>query len=96
MWEENGSWHLLYSANMWDSQLYSTGYAECDTPLGPCRKVGTGPVLESDAQTAGPGGAETFTDRQGQRWIAYHGWTAPHVGYRQGGVRSLRLAAIAP
>ena len=95
MWEENGRWHLLYSANMWDSRFYSTGYADCDTPLGPCRKIGEGPVLESDSQTAGPGGAETFIDRQGRRWIAYHAWTAPHVGYRQGGRRSLRLAAIA-
>jgi beta-xylosidase len=94
MWEEKGRWHLLYSANMWDSQLYSMGYAECDTPMGPCRKIGNGPVLESDPETAGPGGAETFTDRDGQRWIAYHGWTAPLVGYRGGGVRSLRLAAI--
>lgn len=95
MWEENGRWHLLYSANMWDSRLYSMGYAECETPLGPCRKVGTGPVLESSARTAGPGGAETFTDRRGRRWIAYHAWTAPRVGYRAGGVRSFRLAAIA-
>jgi beta-xylosidase len=95
MWEENGRWHLLYSANMWDSQLYSMGYAECDTPIGPCRKIGNGPVFQSDAQTAGPGGAETFMDREGRRWIAYHGWTASHVGYRQGGVRSFHLAAIA-
>ena len=94
MWEENGKWHLLYSANMWDTPLYSTGYAECDTPLGPCRKIGNGPVLQSDMQTAGPGGAEAFTDLAGRRWIAFHGWTAPHVGYRRGGVRSLRLAAI--
>lgn len=94
MWEENGSWHLLYSANMWDSGLYSMGYAQCDSPAGPCRKVGQGPVLQSDERTAGPGGAETFIDRGGNRWIAYHGWTPPQVGYRGGGLRSLRLAAI--
>jgi hypothetical protein len=94
MWEENSEWRLLYSANRWDSGLYSTGYAECDTPTGPCRKVGDGPVLQSDGQTAGPGGAETFTDRHGKRWIAYHAWTGTLVGYRAGGVRSFRLASI--
>ncbi len=94
MWEENGRWHLLYSANMWDSGLYSMGYAECDTPRGRCRKVGDGPVLQSDGQTTGSGGAETFTDRNGRRWIAYHAWTASLVGYRAGGVRSFHLASI--
>jgi beta-xylosidase len=94
MWQENGSWHLLYSGNLWNTDQYAIGYAECETPLGPCRKVGEGPVMASDGETAGPGGAEVFSDHEGRRWIAYHGWSAPLVGYASGGVRSLRLDRI--
>ena len=94
MWEDQGGWRLLYSANMWDTDRYAIGYARCESPLGPCRKVGDGPVMRSDAETAGPGGAEAFSDRAGQRWIAYHGWTAGAVGYGHGGVRSLRLDRV--
>jgi beta-xylosidase len=94
MWEEGGKWHLLYSANMWDTDKYATGYGECDSPMGPCRKVGNGPVMQSDAQTAGPGGAEVFTDLRGRRWIAYHGWSPSAVGYNRGGARSLRIDRV--
>jgi beta-xylosidase len=94
MWQENGGWHLLYSANVWNTERYATGYAACASPMGPCTKAGHGPVLASDAETAGPGGAEVFTDRRGSHWVAYHGWTAGLVGYRNGGARSLRLDRI--
>jgi beta-xylosidase len=94
MWEENGGWHLLYSANKWDTDQYAMGYAVCDAPVGPCRKSGGGPVMSSDAETAGPGGAEVFTDLRGQRWAAYHGWNPSNVGYRNGGARSLRLSRV--
>jgi beta-xylosidase len=94
MWEDGEGWHLLYSANMWDTDKYATGAATCDSPLGPCRKTGTAPMLVSDPVTAGPGGAETFTDLDGARWIAYHGWSRAAIGYQNGGARSLRLDRI--
>jgi beta-xylosidase len=94
MWEEKGRWHLLYSANMWNTDRYATGYATCDSPTGPCRKVGVGPVLVSDTEMSGPGGAEVFMDLTGQRWVAYHGWTATQVGYVAGGARSFRLDRV--
>jgi beta-xylosidase len=94
MWREDGRWRLLYSANLWDSDHYAVGYAECDSPLGPCRKMGEGPVMASDAATAGPGGAEVFSDRDGGRWVAYHGWTVGTVGYGSGGSRSFRLDRV--
>jgi beta-xylosidase len=94
MWEENGEWHLLYSANRWDTGAYATGYGACDSPMGPCRKAEAGPVMASDAETAGPGGAEAFTDLNGRRWIAYHAWHASAVGYYKGGARSLRLDRV--
>ncbi len=94
MWQDDDGWRLLYSANMWNTERYAIGYARCDSPLGPCRKIGDGPVMVSDAETSGPGGAEVFSDRLGQRWIAYHGWTAGTVGYARGGARSLRLDRV--
>jgi len=94
MWEEQGSWHLLYSANRWNSGDYATGYARCSSPLGPCEKAGTIPFLMSAGDTAGPGGGETFVDRYGQRWLAYHAWNAGRIGYRNGGMRSLRLEQL--
>jgi beta-xylosidase len=94
MWREQGAWHLLYSANLWDTDRYAVGYARCESPLGPCRKQGRAPVMQSDAETAGPGGPEVFADRDGGRWVAYHGWGADAVGYRESGVRSLRLARV--
>jgi beta-xylosidase len=94
MWEAEGTWHLLYSANRWNTEYYATGYAQCQSPLGPCRKPMTAPIIASDSETSGPGGAEVFTDLDGHRWLAYHGWTAGRVGYRQGGVRSLRMDRV--
>jgi beta-xylosidase len=94
MWRERGAWHLLYSANLWNSERYAIGYARCESPLGPCRKRGSGPVMQSDDETAGPGGPEVFADGEGRRWMAYHGWRAGAVGYRQGGARSLWLARV--
>jgi beta-xylosidase len=94
MWQEQGTWHLLYSANRWNSDSYATGYAACASPLGPCQKALTGPLLMSDEETAGPGGAEAFTDVSGRRWLAYHAWNAGRVGYSRGGVRSLRIDRV--
>jgi beta-xylosidase len=91
MWEEQGIWYLLYSANRWNTENYATGYAVCASPLGPCQKPRTTPLMVSNGQIAGPGGAETFTDLEGRRWLAYHAWTAGAVGYSRGGARSLRL-----
>jgi hypothetical protein len=79
---------------MWNTGSYATGYALCDSPMGPCRKTGSRPVIDSDGEMAGPGGGEVFTDLDGGRWLAYHAWHAGVVGYRRGGVRSLRLERV--
>jgi beta-xylosidase len=94
MWEEQGTWHLLYSANRWNSEEYATGHAVCASPMGPCQKTPLTPVMVSDGETAGPGGAEAFTDVLGRRWLAYHGWSADRVGYKSGGARSLRIDRV--
>jgi beta-xylosidase len=94
MWHESGRYYLLYSANWYDSDRYAVGYALCSSPVGPCHKPQNGPILNTAAGAAGPGGETFFTDTSGGVWIAYHAWTQPAVGYASGGVRSLRLDRV--
>jgi beta-xylosidase len=89
------SYVLLYSGGWWESGGYATGYATCDTPLGPCVKATADrPLLASGGDQAGPGGATMITGPAGDQWLAYHAWTPGAVGYSSGGVRSLRFAAL--
>lgn len=87
---------LLYSGGWWESGGYATGYATCDTPLGPCTKVTVdGPVHASNDGEAGPGGAMVISGPAGDHWLVYHAWSSGHVGYGSGGARSLRFAPVA-
>ena len=87
---EDGSYVLFYSGGWWEGATYAIGYASGSGPLGPFRKeTETGPWLASEDDMAGPGGAEVFKDAQGGWRIAFHAWTPPHVGYENGGARSL-------
>lgn len=89
-----GAYYLFYSANWWNSDRYAIGYATAPAVAGPYTRVTvTRPWFASDAQVAGPGGQEWFTDSAGQLRMAYHGWTPGKVGYPKG-ARSLRLATV--
>jgi beta-xylosidase len=89
-----GTYFLFYSANWWNTDRYSIGYATATAVGGPYTKTTTSKAwFASDAEVAGPGGQEWFTDTTGQQRMAYHGWTPGHVGY-PGGARSLRLATV--
>ena len=92
--KSDGMYYLFYSANWWNTDRYGIGYATARTVAGPYQKATTqGPWYASDAQVAGPGGQEWFTDGVGQLMMAYHGWTPTQVGYPRG-ARTLRLAAV--
>jgi beta-xylosidase len=91
----DGRYLLLYSGGWWESDGYATGYATCDTPLGPCTKVTTErPLHASDRGVAGPGGATVITGPAGDMWLAHHGWTPGVVGYAAGGARHLGFASL--
>ncbi len=93
---QDGSYFLFYSANWYASANYAVGYATCQTPVGPCKKVTIDePWLKSAGSSLGPGGQEFFRDVTGQPYIAYHAWSAPNTTYTVGGVRSLRVEPIA-
>lgn len=86
-----GRYLLLYSGNAWRTAAYATGYAVCDSPLGPCRKA-PGPILVSDAEESGPGGADAIVDR-GVLRIVYHAFDPGLVG--EGRPRRLHAARLA-
>jgi hypothetical protein len=90
-----GRYVLLYSGGWWESAGYATGYATCDSPLGPCAKVTTErPLHANGGGVAGPGGACVITGPAGDLWLAHHGWTQGAVGYGSGGARSLHFTAL--
>ncbi|HEX7135075.1 MAG TPA: family 43 glycosylhydrolase [Iamia sp.] len=80
MGRAGGQWVLLYSGNRWDSGAYSTGYATCAGPSGPCTKPPDNRVLRSDDDREGPGGAEFFRTAGGQLKVAYAAWDDGEVG----------------
>lgn len=85
---------LFYSAGDWATSGYKVGVARCTSPLGPCKRVYSTPVLASRYSMAGPGGQTPFTDAAGQWHLAFHAWQSPQVGYTKdanNGQRSLRI-----
>lgn len=96
----SSGYHLLYSANRWDTDKYTVGHATCESVVGPCVKD-PDPWLASYNGAWGPGGPEFVTDADG--WtglLVYHAWTAPGVGYPDGArglfVAELQLVAGVP
>jgi beta-xylosidase len=90
-----GRYLLLYSGGWWESDSYATGYATCDTPLGPCVKAtNDGPLHGTGADVAGPGGACVIVGPAGDMWLVHHGWAPGAVGYAAGGARSVRFASV--
>jgi len=80
----NGSYHLFYSGNDWNTANYAIGHAVCTSPLGPCTKPNPGPWLTSSPTAQGPGSPSVFADEQGETFLALHSWVRGKVGYPQG------------
>jgi len=88
---DGGRYHLLYSANRWETPSYAMGHATCAGPAGPCTRSRATPVLASGPREAGPGGGELFRGPDGGLRLAYHAWDPARVGY-PAGARRLHLA----
>jgi beta-xylosidase len=76
LWRENDRLYLFFSANDFQSDLYSVGYATCRTPLGPCRDSPRNPILKSRCNASGPGHQSIVRDGDGRTWIVYHAFYA--------------------
>jgi hypothetical protein len=96
MVDESGAYVLFFSGGLWDSAGYGTGYAVCAGPAGPCTQPLATPVLHSDADRLGPGGASLVTDAAGNWWMAYAAWDGPasSYSYAAGAFRSLWIAPV--
>ncbi len=88
MLRANDSYWLFYAGNRWETASYAIGYARCSTPLGPCIKDGSGPLVTSTGAMAGPGSPDFMTAPDGTLLLTFHAWTAGRVGYPDG-ARSL-------
>jgi beta-xylosidase len=88
-------YYLFYGGGWWESEQASVGYATAEAPLGPYVKATRNqPWVASRPKATGPGGAEFFTDADGQVWMAYHAWEPGRVGYAVGGARSLWIDRV--
>lgn len=88
----DGAYFLVYAAAGWSTRQYTTAYALCDGPGGPCRKPADGRLLRTGGKLAGPGGVELFHDADGRPWAAFHAYSEPNVGYPSS--RYLHLAPV--
>lgn len=96
MINHQGHYYLFYSAHDWYSSHYATGYAECDTPLGPCADMTHDrPLLASGPLAKGPGGGDGFVDKAGRLRLAYAAWDAGRVGPTGTNARMLHVATLA-
>jgi len=80
LWREGDQLYLFFSANDYASELYATGYATCEAPLGPCVDAPENPILATKCEAAGPGHQTLVRDEDGDTWIVYHAWPPDAVG----------------
>ncbi|MDQ4087794.1 MAG: glycoside hydrolase family 43 protein [Pseudomonadota bacterium] len=82
MVRRGGRYILFFSANdyYWHRgerlSRYATGYATCQTPLGPCVDAAENPILASRREPdclSGPGHPAVF-EAGGRHYIAFHAW----------------------
>jgi Glycosyl hydrolases family 43 len=76
-----GRFYLFYSAASWQTANYTTAYAVCASPSGPCLKPANNRVLVSGSRMAGPGGMEAFLAGDGSLHAAFAAYSASSVGY---------------
>jgi hypothetical protein len=96
---DGGRYFLFYSGNDWSNASYAVGVATCSSPLGPCIKPWSQPILASGPGTSGPGGESVFADSSGALFMAFHAWTPGAVGYpnsRSLYIRPLNLTGAEP
>lgn len=91
VWEQDGIFHLFYSANDYGSDKYAVGHATADSPLGPFTKDPE-PVLASNEVAAGPGHC-SLIEKDGQVWMAYHAWPPDSIGSQVPG-RTMWLSRV--
>lgn len=80
IFEKNGTYYMMYSANHFGGEHYAVGYATSKSPLGPFVKAANNPVLqkntESGGNVTGTGhNSITWSPNGSQMLCVYHGRT---------------------
>ena len=76
-----GAYWLFYSANEWRSAHYRVGIAKCSSPIGPCRRSRTTPLLPNTSTQLSRAGGSAIVDAGGRLRLAYQFWNAPYTNY---------------
>jgi len=76
-----GRYYLFYSGGSYANPSYATGYAICESQVGPCLRAPNSPLLTSGLGVDGPGGGSAFIDRGGRLRLAYAAWRQGNYGY---------------
>ncbi|HEX9988139.1 MAG TPA: glycoside hydrolase family 43 protein [Chloroflexia bacterium] len=86
MWKQDGKYYLFFSANSYAGFEYAVGYANCDSPMGPCTDAPENPILASRMKekplVIGPGHQTIVQDKEGDIWLVYHVWEVNTSGMR--------------
>jgi beta-xylosidase len=91
----DGAYYLFYSANGYDSEFYSIGYARSKKLTGPYVDAPENPIVSSawdpsvTSRARGPGHQSIVEDDDGELWMAFHAWDQDAVGYSNGGMRAM-------
>jgi beta-xylosidase len=94
------TYYLFYSANGYDTDFYSVGYATSKTLMGPYKDAPENPILASawnhspTSEARGPGHQSIIADAKGQLWMVYHAWDKDAVGYSNGGERDVWMSRL--
>ena len=80
IFENSGTYYMMYSANFFGGKHYAVGYATSDHPLGPFEKAENNPVLEKNTHkggiVSGTGhNSITYSKDGKQMYCVYHGRT---------------------
>ncbi len=81
MVKHGGAYWLFYSANEWRSARYRAGIAKCSSPLGPCKRSRTTPLLPNTSTQLSRAGGSAIVDAGGRLRLAYQWWNAPYTSY---------------
>lgn len=79
VFKDNGTYYLLYSANFYQSEYYSVGYATSDEPLKFFEKPRDAKLLAGNGKTVtGPGHCNILRSPDGKEmYVVYHVHTVP-------------------
>src|SRR5579875_1191534 len=72
--KHDGRYYLFYSGGDYMTGGYAVGYASATSVLGPYQKAPAPVLTSAGSGLEGPGGEDVFDSRDGETWVAFHGW----------------------